>query len=567
MLSKGCTCELTRILLKWKDRETLKATTRILKVAVERTNNAKAWGDSRLRFKLFLEDIVDNLEVFSNDSIASKNSRQVLVAQLLVAICSNGVSMQQKDCEEICVNRIPLALEKLLQNQAIKSPLLFTAIYLCYSTLFKIYATEMVLHTQILIENIRKSLLEAIKSSRSAIKESEEYHASSTIILACIKTLLSLTETVPKFLDSYISGIITTLISLNEIQSNLQLALAESIGKNIQAKAVLLGLAENYDAYQRLTSTIQIRNFLSILEFSCKNGTSAYIGANYKSIFDLFLIILPYSEFYYELNKVDHAEIQTIENYILAALSAFIIKLNGHQFKDAFLNFIAWTQKADDSIKDYPFSLRRSIIFIKSITKLAKDVLHNLFVPYLSNYQQFLVEILSTMVSFHRKAEDFNPNVIGFGFLMQLATEHTQIIFEKDTDQVIENESFQIIVTPIIEQIELPKLDKQYIEKVLGPCLVSMIEKINSEEAWKFAFNLILTKARNEDSNVRLSAITIMGQIVNRMQDRLLESLSDIVPSVAECLEDENEEVVVTAKKLLQTFEQITGESIDNYLR
>ncbi len=94
-----------------------------------------------------------------------------------------------------------------------------------------------------------------------------------------------------------------------------------------------------------------------------------------------------------------------------------------------------------------------------------------------------------------------------------------------------------------------------------------MIERINSEDAWKYAINLILMKTRGDETAARLGATTVMERIVDRMQDKLLGMLGDIAPFAAECLEDENEEVVENAKKILHTFELITGESIDKFLR
>ena len=554
MLSRSCVCELARALLNWKAPENIRATIRVLRVAVNKTD--KAWHDSQVQLKLLLEDIVTNLNVFAKEE--TKNNKQILVTQLLIAICSNVIPMQNKELEELCLKRIPNALELLLEHKAIKSALLFTTIYLCYSALFKTYATEMVLHIELLIENIKNSLATAIKALKIAIKNTEDYHSNSTIILACMKTLLALTETVPRFLDPYMTEIVRAVVALPSIHLELQLSLAKAIGKNIQPKVVLLGLAENYEIYQRLEESIQVRNYLIIMETACSHITNAYVGANYKSIFDLFLLLLPYSEFYFSLHNVDHPHIELIEDYITSALSAFVLKLNGHQFKDVFLNFVTWAQKSKGD------KLRHSIIFIKSTTRLINEVLLNLFVPYLSNYQQFLIEILTTTIQHVDHIEVYK---VSYSLLMKLATEHVQALFNKNTDQAIDNDSFQMIVVPVVGQLGILELTKDYVLTILGPCLISMIDSINSEEAWKFAFNLILMKTRSEESIIRLNSIRVMSLIVDKLQDRILGLLTEIVPFAAECLEDENDEVITTSKQLLQTFEQITGESIDKFLR
>eukprot|EP01022_Parablepharisma_sp_SALTPOND_P017471 TRINITY_DN2799_c0_g1_i1.p1 TRINITY_DN2799_c0_g1~~TRINITY_DN2799_c0_g1_i1.p1 ORF type:complete len:2024 (+),score=199.97 TRINITY_DN2799_c0_g1_i1:6077-12148(+) len=567
MLSKVCTCELARILLKWRIPEAMKATTRILKIAVDRTSGTKGWNDvnARIRFKAFLGDVVEEIMGFVGASSANNSSKDVLRIQLLVAISTNAVTLGMKECEEMCTEQVPKAMESLLENEAIKSPLLFTTVYLCYSALFKKYATEMVLHTETLVNHIKKSLSDAGKMHRNALQESEEFHTSSTIIASCLKTLLSLTETVPHFLDSYASSIIKSLILLPAVHSETQLRLGQALGKNVPTKAILLGLAENYEQYQRLDDSTQVRNFLAILESSCQNATTAYIAANYGSVFDLFLILFPYAQFYYDLHKMDHVELQSIERYLLSAFAAFVVKLNGHQFKDVFLGFVKWAQKAEGSISDFPYNLRRCMLFIKAVNKLADETLHSLFIPYLAHYQQFLIELLN--LTAHKSTAELEFNKISHSLLMKLATEHVRTLFEKDTDQTIENDTFQELVVPLAGQAEIAELGKEYVKKVLAKCLVVMVDRINSEEAWKYAFNIILMKTRSEEAMVRLNAITIMAQIVGKMQDKLLGLLSDIAPFAAECLEDENDEVVSEAKKLLQTFEQITGESIDKFLR
>lgn len=51
------------------------------------------------------------------------------------------------------------------------------------------------------------------------------------------------------------------------------------------------------------------------------------------------------------------------------------------------------------------------------------------------------------------------------------------------------------------------------------------------------------------------------------MRERYLIVLNDTIPFLSELLEDENEMVEAAAKRIVSRVEQMTGESINDYLK
>lgn len=51
------------------------------------------------------------------------------------------------------------------------------------------------------------------------------------------------------------------------------------------------------------------------------------------------------------------------------------------------------------------------------------------------------------------------------------------------------------------------------------------------------------------------------------LRERYLIVLNDTIPFLSELLEDEHEQVEATAKRIVQRVEQMTGESINDYLK
>ena len=53
----------------------------------------------------------------------------------------------------------------------------------------------------------------------------------------------------------------------------------------------------------------------------------------------------------------------------------------------------------------------------------------------------------------------------------------------------------------------------------------------------------------------------------DKMRERYLVILNDTIPFISELLEDEDERVEQAAKRIVLRIEQLTGESINDYLK
>ena len=53
----------------------------------------------------------------------------------------------------------------------------------------------------------------------------------------------------------------------------------------------------------------------------------------------------------------------------------------------------------------------------------------------------------------------------------------------------------------------------------------------------------------------------------DKMRERYLVILNDTIPFISELLEDEDERVEQAAKRIVLRIEQLTGESINEYLK
>ena len=61
--------------------------------------------------------------------------------------------------------------------------------------------------------------------------------------------------------------------------------------------------------------------------------------------------------------------------------------------------------------------------------------------------------------------------------------------------------------------------------------------------------------------------LNVIDHLFDKMRERYLVILNDTIPFVSELLEDENEKVELAAKTIVNRIEQLTGESINEYLK
>lgn len=101
----------------------------------------------------------------------------------------------------------------------------------------------------------------------------------------------------------------------------------------------------------------------------------------------------------------------------------------------------------------------------------------------------------------------------------------------------------------------------------MKPTIFEMVERINNDDMWKKINNEILMLTRNTNPSIRLGAFKVVEHLYMKIGERYLVLLNDTIPFISEGMEDENPEVEATTRSIVQRIEQMTGDSIHEYLK
>ena len=144
-----------------------------------------------------------------------------------------------------------------------------------------------------------------------------------------------------------------------------------------------------------------------------------------------------------------------------------------------------------------------------------------------------------------------------------------ELNYKYDSGSFLQNDMFETLCDPIADLFELttiPKFDN-FVENNLKPLILEMDERSNDDGLWQKLNYTLLMKTRSEQWQTRLAVLSVIENLFDKMRERYLVILNDTIAFISELLEDENERVEQAAKRIVLRIEQLTGESINEYLK
>ncbi len=217
-------------------------------------------------------------------------------------------------------------------------------------------------------------------------------------------------------------------------------------------------------------------------------------------------------------------------------------------------------------------------MFYRLINTLLNN-LKDLFVPLIALYIERVVETL-TLFGIHSSG-DTKKRLRGevditseeghnYYELLLLTVENVKLNFTNDNQAFIQNDTFEKLSEPLANLATLPTLGAKYltfIEDSLKPTIYEAVDRINNDDMWKKINNELLMQTRNPSPILRLGTFKIVENLFNKMGERYLVLLNDTLPFLSEGMEDESPDVELTTRSIVQRIEQMTGDSIHEYLK
>ncbi|CAG0921732.1 unnamed protein product [Notodromas monacha] len=284
------------------------------------------------------------------------------------------------------------------------------------------------------------------------------------------------------------------------------------------------------------------------------------------------------------------------EDSIVKAFLAPIMKLSAEGFAPVFYKLHRWAirGKGDDLPPDDKSAELRLVTFLRLAEQLSHR-LKELFEPFASH-------LFTELVTIVRKFVNLTPETIQDR--EQKSGQDDTKTFESDSDFVafiagmpksqkpialkavlgtlkscftfcppvsfVTNERFEAVVEPLVDQLENRNLNEDEVRDFVMAAIVHFgvaLEHASKETMLKKLSELVMLKARHTSAEIRLLAVRCQKQIVLALgREGMISLLVELLPSVAELMEDADEEIEKEAHALLITMEDVTGEKLQKYM-
>ncbi|UIZ22783.1 hypothetical protein KXD40_003603 [Peronospora effusa] len=545
---------------------------------------------------LLFIDMLDELDTILQNPEGAENSVNIQTALLSVDILArNFAANHTKRFQQI----LPTVVKYVDRDVANSSPMtlhLFGCAFVCLSSIGRAVGTVVFP----LLPKFFPRLLSGIKycSSTNGV-------SSTKAVLQCLLAALEVfTDKIPQFLGPYLSSVIRSLLTpalLSSAPTNVEVLMSVdccflNLSSHVELRQLLPTLFGAYEYVLALQSDSSVTRLFSVVGTVVNDLDSSAIRKHLPTFARFFVTAL-------DARRVHASKLQDLDNVeeeVLECLVQFILKLSEKQLKPLFLKLVEWAQTRVGSCGKTG-DISRRISFFKLVVKLSER-LRGIFVPYYAHVLELLMSSLAesrkVLMQKPRRLSDDSESDDDFfaseneplakkakGDLsttvdVKAAREHNALLlttvvraldgcFVHDNDGFIEKDRFDLVLNPLVDVLDVLQYDgsmRAFVLETVAPCVANLAWAAKSDLLWKPLHYAVLMKSRGESAAVRLAALVTVEKCYQVIGDEFLAMLPESIPFLAELMEDTNDEVEKTCHRVIKQIEDISGESLDQYL-
>lgn len=414
----------------------------------------------------------------------------------------------------------------------------------CTNSLCTILGARMIGHFGRIVPVCFKRVEESLKTS------GEE---SDTIQLSVFALLAGLVKRIPAFMTSSLKKTFE-LVFLSGVSTEFRGNLLSTCIEVMEPRDVLLAFISAWK-FAFDTSFESVSLFLENLDLAVESSQKKVVSSQGAPLvgflLDAFASVASNSK--YDTNTVNR-----ITNLINSTAVKIVMKLNDKTFRPLFIRMVRWAVDIDGSSYS-PKAVARLAVFFKFVVKLLQSLK-----SIITDYYGYLLDSVCDILALYASGE--------FGSLGDHASLRRSILnslnvsFQNDNSEFWQSQArFDKISEALLSQI--PTVGKD-VGMLLVKTIVSLAEVSSSQEYHKSINDGLMQYMQSDStSNEKTWAVRTLHGLYSNLGEEWVSMLPQLVPLIAELLEDDDEAVeLLVRRKLVPVVEDVLGESLDRYL-
>ncbi|KAK9306181.1 hypothetical protein QLX08_003072 [Tetragonisca angustula] len=402
------------------------------------------------------------------------------------------------------------------------------------------------------------------------------------VAVSIVSALQKIVESVGNFLSLYLDQLLFELARLSSLYTDTEHqkigimvsrlnATTQKLSSCIPLRILLPAVNRTYATLLAKKSYQRVPALMNVLVESFNSASPNDINAAISDLGTFFLKVLQFREDISNTEddmEVDESEltmkdVAIIEENASKALVALTLKLSETTFRPLYYKLYDWAARN-------PQHKQRSITFYSLSANIA-ECLKSLFVLFAGHFLKHAAMLLSSN----------NPALMEEPQEMTLPQESSKIelveailltlyrVFSYDAHNFVNQERFEILAQPIVDQLEntsgiIEDYEKRANELIV-PCIAAFASAIPDDSLHKQLVYQTLLKTRHSKPHVRSAALNALVEIVRKLSEDFMPLLPETIPFLAELLEDEDEATEKNAQNAVRILEEILGEPLQKY--
>lgn len=389
--------------------------------------------------------------------------------------------------------------------------------------------------------------------------DDDEVLSSDQLIQTSVALLYScFIKKMPQLLSSHLKTILLHLLNQNLIKKEIKLSVLNIAFTNIPLKSlfnVLISIWNSEKFDKKSASTIGL--FLNLLTQTVENidRSTAVRSVN---LFTDFLI----SSFEFVKNNngdiLNRNAISRIESLFFTCELQFVMKLKDAVFRPIFGSAVVWAFEDNELESEADFV--RICIFFKFFNKL-QDNLKSLITSYYTYVLDYVYQLLEHFVLKKPTTQEY---IINAKRLLFISLNNS---FKYDAeDYWTIHTRFEKISIGLTNQLSVTE---NKLGKHLTKTITTMTAKNSKNPEHNMSINKLLIGHLNADCNSqeKFFTIKVFEAIYSKVGTSWMSLLPQLVPVIAELLDDDDEKVELEVRSgLVRVIEDVLGESLEKYL-
>ncbi|KAF9125924.1 HEAT repeat-containing protein 1 [Mortierella sp. 14UC] len=441
----------------------------------------------------------------------------------------------------------------------------------------------------------------AAAASEAEGKKSSRYNNSVLLQLAVVAHIETLIKVLPQFLSSYVTKILAS--TLHPVLAGYEGTDASKLQIREKNKKLLSEMAIH------IQPRVLLPPVLGYYETAVKDGKDSVlalfdlvsqtitamprdvIAVHYKQIFKFFLGAFDYRRVHgHDAKK--QSTVAVVEEAVIDAFMQLVMKLNETLFKPLFLKSLDWAttelQVAKASFKD----MQDRLIFFYKLMNALLEQLKSIVTPYYGYVVDHVIESLTGYAKQAKAAaassyEDDDEDESSKDGAVIKKREMDELwpwmissltkCFLHDNDGLWNADRFEKLLHPLVNQLLVTSNQavdvagtewKSYENRMntwLVPCLGQLAVTLSNDALWKPLNYQVMLKTREDNKQIRLSALRVLQEFYKRLGEEFLILLPETIPFLAELMEDDDHEVEALTQQVIADIEVYLGGSLQKY--